>query len=181
MGNDNNFERLFKLQTQVNRLVLEGSRQPETLLEVLQEILEQRNPVRLMDRVVQGRRIAGVGKVVRSVDHVVHFCAVTFSDGGFGVVVYNSDEDSILFPIGSSAQDLAEAHHMITWEFDEGDWIACVNDRVGYRLTNLTQYHDRALSSTWGFQCCGVQYSGRRAIVEMAKHGVHFSATKRKK
>lgn len=40
MGNDNYFERLFKLQTQVNRLVMDGKRDADEVADALQQILE---------------------------------------------------------------------------------------------------------------------------------------------
>lgn len=41
MSNDNVFERLWKLQTQVNRLVLEGKRDPEEMVTFYQKVLEK--------------------------------------------------------------------------------------------------------------------------------------------
>lgn len=40
MSNDNVFERLWKLQTQADRLVLEGKRDPQVLIDFYQKILE---------------------------------------------------------------------------------------------------------------------------------------------
>ncbi|MDQ3015004.1 MAG: hypothetical protein M3Q73_04010 [bacterium] len=44
MSNGNQFERLFKLQTSVSRLVMEGKRSPETVCAALQQILQTRAP-----------------------------------------------------------------------------------------------------------------------------------------
>ncbi len=40
MSNDNVFERFWKLQTQINRLVLEGKRDPNVLIDFYQKLLE---------------------------------------------------------------------------------------------------------------------------------------------